>query len=78
MSEVIHGLETHGWYGLKNDASFSTPIYLGDSLLSGWILYDFSTGLRGFSSETSEKDMSQYFYMYFYELYNFQYSLEFC
>ena len=55
-------------YVLKNDISFSTPIHLGDSLLSVRILYDFSTGLRGFSSAKGKKDMSKHFYMYLYEL----------
>ena len=47
FNEVIHG--PMEWL-ILNDSSFSTPIHLGDSLLSVRILYDFSTGLRGFSS----------------------------
>ena len=44
------------WNGiLKNDISFSTPIHLGDSLSSVRILYDFSTGLRGFSSAIGKR-----------------------
>ena len=44
------------WNGiLKNDISFSTPIHVGDSLLSVRILFDFSTGLRGFSSAIGKR-----------------------
>ena len=64
-SKVLHGPMDS--YVLKNDISLSTPIHLGDSLLSVRILYDFSTGLRGFSSEVIF-DASRYFYMKFYEI----------
>ena len=55
------------WYGMvqysmdpwnnimKNDISFSTPIHVGDSLLSVRILFDFSTGLRCFSSAIGKR-----------------------
>ena len=44
------------WNGiLKNDISFSTPIHSGDPLLSVRILFDFSTGLRGFSNAIGKR-----------------------
>ena len=63
---------------LKNDSSFSTPIHLGDSLLSGWILYDFSTGLRGFSNAKVKRTCHSNFICIFKTSIIFKYSLEIC
>ena len=60
MVKLLHGPMEDGI--LKNDISFSTPIHVGDSLLSVRILFDFSIGLRGFSSAVGKKT-SKYFYM---------------
>ena len=44
------------WFGdLEERLILFDPYLVGDSLLSGWILYDSSTGLRGISSAIWEK-----------------------
>ena len=53
MVKLLHGPMEDGI--LKNDISFSTPIHVGDSLLSVRILFDFSIGLRGFSSAIGKR-----------------------
>ena len=53
MVKLLHGPMDDGI--LKNDISFSTPIHVGDSLLSVRILFDFSTGVRGFSSAIGKR-----------------------